>query len=146
VPRGPKKTTRPEFPGFIYPSEAVARNVRSYRLLQRLTQAELAERMSALGFEWNESTVGYLERYQRKVEVDELVGLTICFELKIWQLLDPTGPAGTEQVGLNFGSGGLVVGVLARMWLEGRNRRPILHGARGWRGINADDLDEEGEQ
>jgi hypothetical protein len=78
----------------MFPSEAVARNTRTYREINMLTQAELASLMTELGLEWTAGTVGFVERYERSVTVDELVGLALCCGVPVGELLDPTGPLG----------------------------------------------------
>ncbi len=101
--RGPQRARRESIPGTVFPSEAVARNVRAYRGLRRLTQSELAERMAAMGLEWSAGTVGFVERYERSVTVDEYVSLTLCLGVRVGALLDPTGPLGSDPVGLQVG-------------------------------------------
>jgi transcriptional regulator with XRE-family HTH domain len=108
----------------MFPSEAVARNVRSYRLLQRMTQEDLASRMTELGLDWSAGTVGFVERYDRAVTVDEYAGLVLSFGVTVGALLDPTGPLGTDKVGLDLvGLDGQGVGVFdassAHGWATG---------------------------
>jgi transcriptional regulator with XRE-family HTH domain len=87
---------------WVLPSQAVARNVRAYRLINRMTQADLAEIMDRFGLGWSAGTVGFVERGQRAVTVDEYVGITLCFGLVVGDLFDPTGPLGTDDVSLDL--------------------------------------------
>ena len=126
--RGPNRTTREARPGSIFPSEAVARNVRVYRGIHGMKQADLAERMSGLGLDWTAGTVGFVERYERAVTVDEYVALAVCFGIPIGALLDPSGPAVIDGPNLDLcgvgGEGleetpgtGFIPSALARQWL-----------------------------
>lgn len=88
----------------IYPSQALAANLRRLRKLRRLSQQDVAERMTALQYgragkpggrseartrSWNRSTVGEIERGSRGVETDELVGLSLILGSTLGELLDP---------------------------------------------------------
>lgn len=121
----PKRANREARPGCMFPSEAVARNVRSYRLLQRMTQEDLASRMTELGLDWSPGIVGFVERYERAVTVDEYAGLVLSFGVTVGALLDPTGPLGTDKVGLDLvGLDGQGVAVfdatMAHGWATGK--------------------------
>lgn len=88
----------------IHPSQAVAANLRRLRSLQRLSQEDIAQRMTALGYgragkpggradarsrAWGRSTVSEAESGKRELTVDELVGLSIILGVPIGGLLDP---------------------------------------------------------
>jgi hypothetical protein len=109
VSRGPKRASRSASEGALFPSQALAKNVKAWRRIRELSQVELASRMSALGLDWTEGTVGFVERYQRSVTIDEFVGLTICLSLRIGELIDPTGPYLNEALGLDFAGSGWAV-------------------------------------
>jgi transcriptional regulator with XRE-family HTH domain len=100
--RTPKQAGKKAPHGGRYPSEAVAENIRSYRAVRRLSQEELAERMNVLGHGWYHQTVGEVERGNRAVTVDELIGLALALEVTVGELLDPMGPAG-EDISFYFG-------------------------------------------
>lgn len=85
------------------PSDALAANVLAYRLLRQLTQDDLAARMTHLCHGWGRSTVSAVEGKGRKVSVDELFGLAVCFGVTIGQLLDPTGPDHSRKLRLDVG-------------------------------------------
>jgi transcriptional regulator with XRE-family HTH domain len=73
--------------------ETVAGNVRAYRHLRSLSQADLARRMYSLGmFPWSRVTVSEVERGQRNVTVAELLALAFVLDTTIEQLLDTRGP------------------------------------------------------
>jgi transcriptional regulator with XRE-family HTH domain len=74
-------------------SEVVADNLRAYRVLRRLSQETVAERMRRLGHEqWSRPAVSEVERGGRSVDVDELLSLAVVLEKSVSDLLDPTGP------------------------------------------------------
>ena len=79
------------------PARVLAENVKAYRLLRKLTQEQLAERMVALEHPWNGGIVSFLERRDRGVNTDELVGLALCLGVSIGQLLDPGGPTHDQR-------------------------------------------------
>jgi transcriptional regulator with XRE-family HTH domain len=104
VARGtPQRMQREARPGAAFPAEHVARNVRAYRGLRGMLQEDLARLMSELGLGWTASIVGFVERGQRSVTVDELAALTWCFGLPVGLLLDPTGPDGRNDVAMDMG-------------------------------------------
>src|SRR5215218_1648915 len=74
------------------PSDALAANLRAYRMLRNMTQDELASRMAHLCHGWGRSTVSAVEGKSRNVTVDELFGLALSVGVTIGALLDPTGP------------------------------------------------------
>ena len=73
--------------------DAVAGNVRAYRHLRGMDQADLARRMYSLGmFPWSRVTVSEVEHSKRNVTVAELLALTLALATTIEQLLDTRGP------------------------------------------------------
>ena len=89
--------------GLGRPSDALAANVRAYRLLRHLTQDGLAAEMTALGHGWGRSTVSAVEGRSRNVTVDELFGLALCLGVTIGQVLDPEGPDRSRRLSLDVG-------------------------------------------
>lgn len=73
-------------------ADVVADNVRAYRLLRRLEQQDVADRMLSLGHRWKRATVSEVERGRRNVTVSELLGLVTVVGASINQLLDSRGP------------------------------------------------------
>jgi transcriptional regulator with XRE-family HTH domain len=68
-------------------SAAVAANVRGLRQARRLTQDELASKMSATGLRWERIIVANLEGGRRaNVTVDELAALAGIFGVEPWSL------------------------------------------------------------
>ena len=101
----PRRAGREPLPGSRFLSDAIAEKVRAYRLLRRLKQDDVADRMRKLRHQtWTRQTVSDVERVQRNLTVDELVGLSIVFELSLNELLDPVpvdgGPPPALDVGL----------------------------------------------
>lgn len=108
--RTPKRTRKAARKGFVFPSKALSDNVRAYRRIRNLRQDQVGERMSRLGLGWNAGTCGFVERGDRSVNIDELVGLAVVFEIPIAHLLDPRGPEGLLDRGWDLGAGGLEAG------------------------------------
>jgi transcriptional regulator with XRE-family HTH domain len=101
----PGRGGREPLPGSRFLSDAVAEKVRGYRLLRRMKQDKVAEDMRKLRHHtWTRQTVSDVERVQRNLTVDELVGLSIVLGLSLNELLDPVpvggGPPPTLDVGL----------------------------------------------
>ena len=113
--------------GLGRPSDALAENLRAYRLLRHMTQDQLAMRMSHLDHGWGRSTVSAVESRSRNVTVDELFGLALSLGVTIGQLLDPGGPDRSRQLTLDVGLRSEGEGTpqpiaarLARMWASSR--------------------------
>jgi transcriptional regulator with XRE-family HTH domain len=100
VARAAARRGRQPKPGSRFPSQILANNVRTWRTLRKLSQADLADRMARQGHAWSESIVGFVERGQRAVTVDELIGLVIALNTReLGSLLDPLGPEGEHRYG-----------------------------------------------
>ena len=109
------------------PSDALAANLRAYRILRRLTQDGLAAHMTYVNHGWGRSTVRAVEGRTRNVTVDELFGLALCLGVTIGQLLDPEGPDRSRSLSLDVGLKVAEDGrpqpvdpVLARLWASSR--------------------------
>ena len=101
----PGRGDRKPLPGSRFLSDAIAEKVRAYRLLRRMKQDDVADGMRNLRHHtWTRQTVSDVERVQRNLTVDELVGLSIVLGLSLNELLDPVpvggGPPPTLDVGL----------------------------------------------
>jgi transcriptional regulator with XRE-family HTH domain len=132
MPRAtPKRSGRQAKPGSRFPGEIVAENVRTWRGVRRLSQAQLAARMSSLGHRWTESIVGFVERGQRNVTVDEYIGLHFALELDDFgALLDPLGIEGEmrpygpydkiDAPGLDYGGPEPLPAEYISRWRHGR--------------------------
>jgi transcriptional regulator with XRE-family HTH domain len=114
-------------PGLGRPSDALAENLRAYRMLRRMTQDQLASRMAHLCHGWGRSTVSAVEGKSRNVTIDELFGLAVSVGVTIGELLDPTGPDHRRPLSLDVGlratDGGVpqpVAPRLARLWASSR--------------------------
>lgn len=102
--RGPyARVAGPATQGLGRPSDALAENLRAYRLLRHMTQDQLAARMAHLCHGWGRSTVSAVEGKSRNVTVDELFGLAVSVGVTIGQLLDPTGPDHSRRLSLDVG-------------------------------------------
>jgi transcriptional regulator with XRE-family HTH domain len=110
-------------PGAEFVPRVLADNVRAWRQIRNLTQEQLATGMRARGHghEWSASVVGFVERGDRTVSVDELVSLSI--ELDVGSpgaLLDPGGPDGRRKLAIDYGVGLVIPSAIARPWLRGQ--------------------------
>jgi transcriptional regulator with XRE-family HTH domain len=103
MPRTPKRAGRTAAAGSMFLSEIVARNVRNYRALRGLHQAELARVLARLGHGWVAGTVSEVERNGRSVTVDELAGLAVALRTSVAALLDPVGPQRSEGPAIDVG-------------------------------------------
>jgi transcriptional regulator with XRE-family HTH domain len=115
----PKRKQHKAAPGAVYASDALAANTRDYRRIRDWTQEQLADRMNALGYEWSAGVVGFLERGDRTLTVDELFALALTLGVDLPSLLDPTGVNGTGAARVHVGSLDPLPAVLARHWLRG---------------------------
>jgi transcriptional regulator with XRE-family HTH domain len=125
--RGPYRVSRRrEAVNRAQPSDVLAANLRSYRVLRHITQDELALRMDHLGHGWGRSTVSAVEGKGRNVTIDEIFGLAVCLGVTVGQLVDPSGPdharTGSLDVGLTAadGSSRLLPPGVAQLWAAGR--------------------------
>lgn len=71
------------------PAEAVVQNVRRLREGQRLTQEDLAERLTYLGHSASRRTVMRMENGQRGISVDELAAVALALGTSPAVLMDP---------------------------------------------------------
>jgi transcriptional regulator with XRE-family HTH domain len=137
--RGPYVTSTARTPaGLGRPSDALAANVRAYRLLRHLTQDGLAAQMTSLCHGWGRSTVSAVESRTRNVTVDELFGLALCLGVSIGQLLDPEGPDRSRRLSLDIGLRTADDGrpqpvdpTLARQWTSSRAVMRLSQEAEG---------------
>lgn len=116
----PKRAGRSPRKGSRFLSDVVAENVRVLRTLRRLSQSDLAARMSYLGHEWTRATVSDVERSRRNVTVDELLGLALSLRTEVPNLLDPAGIDGRAQEALDYGIADPIPTRSAQDWLHGR--------------------------
>ncbi len=133
--RGPySKFVGDPMPGMGRPSDALAENLRAYRMLKRMTQDQLAARMAHLCHGWGRSTVSAVESKSRNVTIDELFGLAVSVGVTIGELLDPSGPDRRRplslDVGLRAADGGKpepVAPRLAHLWASSRAVIQLWH-------------------
>jgi 8-oxo-dGTP pyrophosphatase MutT (NUDIX family) len=81
--------------------DLVARNVRVARaaVTPKLSQADLAERMRALGFgEWRRQTAGNTESGKRRVTAEELLGLALALDTTMARLTSSPDENGARNV------------------------------------------------
>lgn len=76
-------------------SQVLARNIRVLREVLAISQDDLAERMSQIGHaQWTQTTVSAVERGTRKLDLDELVALSLCLERRLIHIISPAGVDG----------------------------------------------------
>jgi transcriptional regulator with XRE-family HTH domain len=116
----PGRGGRDPLPGSRFLSDAVAEKVRGYRLLRRLKQDDVADGMRGLRHHtWTRQTVSDVERVQRNLTVDELVGLSIVLELSLNELLDPVPVGGGPPPALDVGLPVAIPPDMVRHWSAG---------------------------
>ncbi len=104
-------------PGSRFPDDVLDDIVRAFRKLRGLSQDQLGYRMAELGHGWTAGIVGFVERGDRNVTVNELLGLALVLGLPIGKLLSPAGllgvhPGGVDEEGVEVtGPTALDVGV-----------------------------------
>ena len=87
--------------------KVLARNIRAARSRAGLNQELVAARMRALGFgEWRQSTVGRIERGQRRVTAEEIMWLAWALQTNLLALMKAT-----EDDGLVESPAGEIIGV-----------------------------------
>jgi transcriptional regulator with XRE-family HTH domain len=116
----PGRAGREPLPGSRFLSDAVAEKVRAFRLLRRLKQDDVADGMRGLRHHtWTRQTVSDVERVQRNLTVDELVGLSIVLELSLNELLDPVPVGGDLPPALDVGLPVPIPPEIVRHWSAG---------------------------
>jgi transcriptional regulator with XRE-family HTH domain len=116
----PGRAGREPLQGSRFLSDAVAEKVRGYRLLRHLKQDDVADGMRGLRHQtWTRQTVSDVERVQRNLTVDELVGLSIVLEQTLNELLDPVPVGGGPPPALDIGLPVAIPPDMVRRWSAG---------------------------
>jgi transcriptional regulator with XRE-family HTH domain len=71
-------------------ASAVVVNITRARTKLRLSQKSLGSRMKALGFSWRQQIVNAVETGERRLQLDELLGLALALETTLQELLSPS--------------------------------------------------------
>lgn len=66
----------------------IAANVRAERARAGLSQQEVADRMTQLGYTWFGQTVGMVERAERRLQVEEALALAVIFKCPLVTLME----------------------------------------------------------
>jgi len=126
--RGPEPNSR-------FLSDVVARNVRTWRSLRDLKQADLAARMAGLGHAWTQSIASQVELARRHVTADELLGLALSLEVAPPDLLDldplAIGAAGPGGQSLLTGTTAAIEPAEVHQWLRGGLRPRVAVNGEG---------------
>ena len=116
----PGRGGREPLEGSRFLSDAIADKVRAYRVLRRLKQDDVADRMRGLRHQtWTRQTVSDVERVRRNLTVDELVGLSFVFGVSLNDLLDPVPIDGGPPPALDIGLPVAIPPDLVRRWSAG---------------------------
>jgi transcriptional regulator with XRE-family HTH domain len=116
----PGRAGREPLPGSRFLSDTVAEKVRGYRLLHRMKQDDVADKMRMLRHHtWTRQTVSDVERVRRNLTVDELVGLSIVLGLSLNELLDPVPIGGGLPPALDIGLPVALPPDIVRDWSAG---------------------------
>jgi len=84
--------------------QIIGENVKALREEAGWTQAQLAEAMTRLGFDWKRITMAEAEAASRRVTYEELVGLAVLFGVPVVELLIPSeAPNDTTLLAWNTG-------------------------------------------
>lgn len=113
------------------PREVIGSNLSAYRGMRGLSQPEVAERMRQLGQDWSASTVSRAESGDRGIEVGELLALALVLGFTPGEFIDPTGPAGDLDRGLDLGVHHLRDPKIAQGWARGELRIQFAPTNRG---------------
>jgi len=103
----------------------LGRNISAARGRLQLSQAAIARRMAALGFDWHQQTAGAIEKGRRRVTAEEILGLSWALQTSIAALMAPA----PEDQALEFPSGEAVS--IAHVRLSARG---FYDGAVTWHG------------
>jgi transcriptional regulator with XRE-family HTH domain len=71
-------------------ANAVIGNIVRGRTKLGISQKSLGNRMNALGFKWRQQIVNAVETGDRRLQVDELLGLAVALQTTLQELLSPT--------------------------------------------------------
>lgn len=118
LPATPRKTRGEPRAGSVYLTEVLGENIKRYRGFLNLSQHDLSERMIALGHKWHSQTVGEVERGNRLVNVEELVGLALALTTSAVNLLVPVEVSGNYPPVYDLGGPTPVKTTLFRRLLE----------------------------
>jgi len=94
----------------------IAANIRAWRSRRGLSQATVVARMRALGFDaWHRQTISNVERGDRRVTAEELVGLALAMEVSI-----PALTTASDQDDFVELPNGMKIGAISLERLAGR--------------------------
>jgi transcriptional regulator with XRE-family HTH domain len=121
-------------------AEILVKNIGAARKRADLDQADVVERMRDLGFKtWHRQTMGKVERGERRVSAEEVLGLAACLGTTVQHLMSPLPQDGPVE--LSAGERALSVGqVRSLVFGQGPNdeefRGSAVRGARDVRGLS----------
>lgn len=77
---------------------AFAANLRALRIAAKMTQAQLAQKMTARGFKWHAATVYKVENNERQIQLGEALAVSEIFDTEIGALTHDGKPAELAEV------------------------------------------------
>jgi transcriptional regulator with XRE-family HTH domain len=93
----PGRNKLPPLPGEADPDAVLARRLRELRETARLTQRQLADRMTGAGYQMHQTTIAKIEAGQRPVIVGEAVALARIIGVDLAALVtEPAAPDSRE--------------------------------------------------
>ena len=126
--------------------EIIGSNIKALRDEAGWTQAQVAEAMTSLGFDWKRITMAQTEASSRRITFEELLGLAVVFAVPVVELLLPADAPGDSTVlgwhtctmdrsmveELLIGHGG-VLGKGGLTWKSAARASGAPRGANDWR-------------
>jgi hypothetical protein len=80
-------------------SALIADNVRAARARIHITQASVARRMRALGYDWwYQQTAGAVERGERRLTTEEMLGLSVALDTTLAAIVLPVHQPGGQKI------------------------------------------------
>lgn len=76
---------------------AIAARLRQLREDRALSQADLADSMTALGFKWRANTVAMVERQKRRLKTPEVFSASFCLGVTLQEFFAPGDSLGPEE-------------------------------------------------
>lgn len=80
------------------PEELAGRELRRLRIARGWSQEEVAQRMSAYGYDWHQTTVGRIEAAQRPLRLNEAADMCRLFGVALERLMWPDPDLAPEEI------------------------------------------------
>ena len=100
----------------------MADNITAARARRRLSQRDVAERMTALGFPWRQQIADAAENRRRRITVAEVLGLALALQTSVKALMDPV----EDESLVELPSGQLIAVETVRWSVQGHNDNMVF--------------------